>query len=223
MYVTCAHRLHTKRGIPTRGALSAIIAQLEQVKINKIKCDIFKICRQKSCGHAGENAAMLQSKVRWMGQPQPDESQYQVWSLSVQPYGQYDTGLQRRRPPRPRKIQQYAIMASLRSEYMYGRAQNNGRTSDNFRAYSLYVRPQLYLGGHYVQTYPITELHQPASILHHTLSSSCIVVESLHCTTTCQTTRLDFTWLATTASLHCQLQVVLTVYMYTTQSFFSFL
>ena len=32
------------------------------------------------------------------------------------------------------------------------RAQNNGRTSDIFHAYCLIDRPQLYLGGHYVQT-----------------------------------------------------------------------
>ena len=35
------------------------------------------------------------------------------------------------------------------------RARNNGWTSVNFRAYCLNVRLQLYLVGHYVQTYPI--------------------------------------------------------------------
>ena len=35
-----------------------------KVKIDKIKCDIFNIGRQKPFGHAGENAAMPQSKIR---------------------------------------------------------------------------------------------------------------------------------------------------------------
>ena len=35
------------------------------------------------------------------------------------------------------------------------RGRNNVRTSVNFRAYCLNIQPQLLLGGHYVQTYPI--------------------------------------------------------------------
>ena len=76
-----------------------------------------------------------------------------------------------------------------------GRAQNNSRTSDNFRAYCLYVRPQLYLGGHYVQTYPIAKLHLPTgTFTTHSALVVYSVVESLHCTTTCQATVL-FRWL----------------------------
>ena len=39
-----------------------------------------------------------------------------------------------------------------RTSTLERQSSNNGRTSDIFRAYCLIDRPQLYLGGHYVQT-----------------------------------------------------------------------
>ena len=35
-----------------------------KVRIAKIKCDMFNIGRQQAFSHAGENAAMPQSKIR---------------------------------------------------------------------------------------------------------------------------------------------------------------
>ena len=72
------------------------------------------------------------------------------------------------------------------------RAPNNSRTSDNFRAYSLNVQPKWYLGGHYVQTYPIVaaELLEP-SYTSYSLPQTGFnpkVIESLDRTTRCQTT-----------------------------------
>ena len=98
---------------------------------------------------------------------------------------------------------------------MVSRGQYNGRSSVNFRAYCLNVRPQVYLSSHYVQTYPIystAEQLEPFYKLFPATDKAQIEWWlSLHSSTRCQTTlmlwwlQLDSPW--TPCRVHTQLRL----------------